>query len=245
MVRITPIQKTNSLYNDKNIPFKCLVFFYKVSFIIFGLDFGFIEFKTLGGKMQKIISFVQCVLVSAITLLLNYLQNHVIVTWYFNFIIQYLIYVLILMRIKKEATLFNIIHDLRTIDLGLKVNHASYKLEIKLFIVISVCFTYRILMTLYFYWVTLTCGHQKITNSSLYFLVLMALDVVRLSYAYTFYAISCRLKELGSLLTTKQSGFLSVQYLYRYIVDIAEHHKEAFAPVVRIHVKTIIRVYPL
>lgn len=223
MVKITP---TISLYYSNNKPFNRLVVAYKLTHILFGLDFGFIEIELWGiKKLQKALAVVQCI----VGILLNIFSynsknpNPLHLWWYFMAIAQYVVYVIILILIKKENTVSNLFQDIKAIDIGLRVNHASFNLEIKLFCTLVICVAYQLLVSFRYYYL-----QNSLFNSILHVSVLATIDLVRVTYAFMFYVIYCRLKVITLLLKEKQSGFLSIQYLYRSIVDVAEQHKNAF-----------------
>lgn len=228
MLKITRIPKSNSLfYKSDDKPFKYLVFLYKLSQILYGVDFGFFQFVISGIKIiPKVLAVVQCIIVICAKVIINRdrINSSVVgMLWNYLYDAEYFFYVLILVFIKKENTFYNLLQDIRTIDLGLKVDHASYNLEIKLFCIIAMCIANRVVLLILF--CVFNEIHIPFLNSITYLIVVTATDMVRVTYAFMLYAISCRLKVIVSLLKDKQSRVLSIQYLYKSIIDVATQHK--------------------
>lgn len=225
---------TNSLYHDRHIALKCLIFVYKTLHILFGLDLGFMKFKSCRVKIApKIVAVIQCIfhcIFAGKHLFRTDMPIFFGIRFSF-FLLHYFMCALMLTFIKYDSTFCNLFHDLRTIDLGLKVNHASYNLEVKLMLSMFTCLLFKISLgvnyCMYFTFCAITSW-----NSVLFVLALFASDVILITCAFMFYAINSRLKKLVSLLKAENSDFLSTQYLYKSIVDIAERHKVAFDPVV-------------
>lgn len=234
MVTITPLSKTNSLYYERHFALKCLLIVYKTLHILFGLDFGFIKFNCFGIKLApKIItaipSFFFCVFAG-----LDFFRAEVLLYYaicYFILHIQYFMCALMLNLIKDDSTFLNLYQDLRIIDLGLKVDHAFYNLEVKLLLSILACLCLRIIIAIG-HCTYLTFCVTSDWRHVMYLHTLFGLIVILITCSFMFFAINSRLKNLVSLLKAENSDFLSIQYLYKSIVDIAEKHKAAFDPVV-------------
>lgn len=234
MVKITPVSKTNSLYYDKHTSFKCVIFFYKIINIVFGLNFGFIKFKCFKYNISLICAIIQCTfyMILAGNSISHSTTPQPTKIWYIYLLVRYLTGVLLLSFIKEELTFCNLFHDLRTIDLGLKANHASYNLEVKLLLLIftHMCFRLTVSSLYCFYFELLLCISKW--NGFIHFFVFYSLDVLLITCGFMFYAINCRLKKLAALVMAESSNFLSKQYLYKSIVDIAEQHKTGIGLVV-------------
>lgn len=230
MVTAKPMSQTNSLFNDKNNTYKYLILIYKTFHIVFALHFGFFSLKSYKFKLFLVL---QCTFYC--TLAVNTLFSNELSFFYalrcLLYIFQYFMCVLMLTCIKNNSTFCNLFHDLRTIDSGLKVNHASYKFESNLFLSIIAALCYRLSSFL------LHCVFLGLCNFSIWTLVLyscifFAMEVVLITCSAMFYGIKYRLKILASLVKAENSDFLSLQHLYKAIVDIAEKHKAAISPVV-------------
>lgn len=194
MVKIIPIQKTNSLYNDNSLPFKCFILFYKTR-----KNKKIKKYINIINIIAKIFAILLSILICGLhsiyfcvfyTIIDSFVREELIwylLIWYSVFFIQHLLYVFILTRIKEEKTFCTLIQDLRAIDLGLKIHYASYNLEIKLFISVFVCFLCRVL--LYFAY----CIHFEtcVFNWKVFllYLVFVASDVVHVTYAFMFYVL--------------------------------------------------------
>lgn len=246
MVLITPLPKTNLLYREKQKAFKCLVILYKMFNIVYGLHFGFTKFNMFKINISpKIVVIIQCTFYSALvgTFIIHSTSPLDSIIWFITFFLQYSLCTLLLTFIKEDSTFCKLLHDLQTIDIGLKVNSASYNLEAKLLLSIFTCLLIRISLSL------LHCMLFKLCDSlswslTLYLFIFFGVDVVLLTCAFMFYAINCRLEKLESLVMAESSNFLSMQHLYKSIVDLAEKHKAGFSPLVSSTYITIMDVEP-
>lgn len=235
MVKVTVASKINSLYHGKDTSFKYVQLCYKVIHIMLGLNFGFIKVKCFKYKYISPVSVtIQCsfYMILAGNLLLRGISDVFGRVWYIAFFVRYYVYAIMLSFIKEELTFCNLFHDLRTIDLGLKVNHASYNLEVKLLLIVFTFLCFRLSITLSYclYFNIVICELKW--NAFVYFFTYFAMDILLTTCAFMFYAINCRLKKLTMLVMAENSDFISKQYLYKSIVDIAEQHKAAISPVV-------------
>lgn len=121
---------------------------------MFGLYFGFIKFKLR--ISPKIVLTLQCIFYCMAGKFLFYsIMSQEFFIGIITFLLQYFICALLLTFVKEDLTFCNLFNDLRTIDIGLKVNNVSYNLEIKLLLSIITCLLFRISVNL------LNCMYSK------------------------------------------------------------------------------------
>lgn len=196
-------------------------------FLIFGLYFGFHVKSGRTKYILRSIAIFQSLFLYSSGIYIIIKNSHEL-SAFSLFLIQHLIYSIQFARLKEGSTLYDISQDLRVIDIGLKVWNESYNMDLKLLVSYTLLFVYRISTTFFF-------GiHGNIVEAIPLVLLLSGLDVSRFVYSFMFYAINCRLKKLGKLLLDENADVITIQFLYKSIVDIAENFKNEYNIIVSI-----------
>lgn len=206
--------------------YTCLIIVYKLFHIFFGLDFGFLNVKSFKIKViSKVFAIMQSLMIFAFLCTDISSKNMIVTFWYISFLIQYVTCVLIVAFIKDDTSFSKLIHDLKT-------ERTTYHLEVKLLLSIVICGLYRASLLL------IHCSYYsndaclKYWHSILYALILFALDVILITYAFMFLALNCQIKNFILVLRLERFDFVSKQYLYKSIIDTLESYKASFDPVV-------------
>lgn len=211
-------------------PSQVMQAFYKMLHILSCLDFGYFEYKSAKAKVFWKLITVLCS-ASIIGLGLILMEHRGTLPWFLINFSYYFINVLFLICISSNKTVCQLHRDLQAIDTKLRVSSASYKLEIKL----MSCAIFGIVLQIIMY--TLFCGEKKdcvrpLIIRYVFLWLMVSLNIVPLSCAFAFYSLTCRLWRFLSILQTENRDNMSMQLIYKSIVDLAEMQKSASSPMV-------------
>lgn len=203
--------------------------------VLFSLNFGFLKPKASIKLALNLFSFIKCVVLSVLCIHQIYLHEGSTVTFWFSLhLILYLFSVSYLTFFQTDATICNLLAELRNVDLKLSVDDALYNLELKIVISILTCFLHRLIFTLCFCFFSNHCI-KPFWATIVFLFIYICLEICHVCYTFIFISVNCRLKKLYLALETAESNFTSFQCIYKSLIDITEKYKTAFDPVVSIN----------
>lgn len=211
-------------------PFLVMKTFYRMLYIFSCLDYGFFEQKSFGARLfWRIITVLRLVFFVGLDLIL--LDYGEFLPWLIFYFSYYFINVFILMSLSPNNTFYQLHCDLKNIDIQLQKSSSSYKLEIK----IVSCAIVDIVLKFVAY--TLFCMEKNycvrpVVARYVFLWLIISVGTVQLSCTFAFYSLFCRLKHFSFILQTENRDNLSMQFIYKSIVDLAEIQKSAFSPMV-------------
>lgn len=210
--------------------------FFQIINVLFSLNFGFSQPKPSLRVTLNLFSFIKCIMLSVVCVQQIYLHEGIFRTlWFCLHLVFYLFSVSYLSFSKTDATFCNLHVELQKIDTKLKVDDASYNLEIKIMLTILACVIHRLVSTLFFCVLTDNCL-KPYWASFIFLLLFNCLAICFVCYMFIFLSANCRLKTLSLALETTETNFISLQCIYKMLVDITEKYKNAFDPIVSTYI---------
>lgn len=202
--------------------------YFKFLRIFFCLDFGFFNYKSFKRQIfWKSITIIQFGIYCCLTLLTSSFRTASDSICFSYILCHYYIYVLSLLLISADKSLYSIFVAMNKVDIALRID-LSFITEIKTIAIIFSYFCYRSFINISYCLLSRSCFREGV-----YFLTFWVYgQSVIIYYSLVFHAISIRLKKFTSVLVKSNSGFSSLQTTYKAIVDLSEAHKNAFCPLV-------------
>lgn len=210
---------------------KGVVMMFRLLYLIFGLDFGYTNFRSHKTKcFVKCVSFIRSVIV-CVMFIVNCNMDYVTLNTlaYLN----YIIVVLILLLSEKRS--FCMLHeDLLAVDATLNVHNKFHDIARTLAILIAI-FMLKDIM-LFFALIEAMMGRifNVVGLLSFYFLIL-TVDIIILVYFNLYYAAYCRIRKLTYVIEDKHNSVICCQHVYRTIILSVEKAKVPFDLVVSVH----------
>lgn len=213
--------------------FRVMQIFYRILYFSSGLDFGFFEQKSYKQRFfWKILTAVISVFyICLVLILMDFTRQHL--PGAILYLCNYFLHVLLLTSTSQNKTFSQLHCDLKQIDIKLQKSSASFNLEKKL--LACSMFNAVLMYTVYFIY----CVHRNnclrpvLARYIFLWLVVLAVNMICVSYTFAFYALSCRLKNLACVLKTDHRDTLSMKFIYKSIVELAEMQKSSCSPMVR------------
>lgn len=204
---------------------------------MFSFDFGFYNFMSYKLKcFEKMCYFLKCLILTCTALL--YLAEEEfdisIHPWVMMYLIQYFIYVLVLIFFRSDSTLYKFECEIKDIDKMMKCEGASRVVEKRKALSIVTYSLIPLLLTLHSCAYLLPCSGY-ITSSILYIYLLTALETVMILNTFIFYSIYYRFVIFESNLRASSHDDLSYLFhIYQLYTDVAEKYKRSYDHLVSI-----------
>lgn len=216
----------NYTIKKKNKLFTVMSLLYQILFILGGMDHGFFRYKIVPVKVVKLYSFILCVALN-ITAFINiiFVSSLFRYSWLISVVIKYDLYILHLIFLRNNNYFFNLFEDLSVIDSKSGIG-SSTDVEMKLLISCFGWICVQSFSSLTYCYITQWC--ISTVRYSVANLMAICSDLFILTYAFMFYTIYSRMKQLSILLTKTESEFSTPQCIYRLYVDTIEKYKKAF-----------------
>lgn len=208
---------------------KYLFIFFRV---VFALNFGFTQFQSSRLKRtDKLLSFIQAsVLFVTFTYLFFYSHSNPYSTWYFLDVAIYYIFAIILLASKNSYHDFQL--DLYAFDSEIGMDSSKYKVEHKMFLACFILFIFKCSL-----FASYCVYYQNYCNFPVwimcgYFIAMLGVNIVILSYAFLFQSVHYRMKKFMSFVKNDNTDVVSCHYLYKTLVEVTEKMKKSYDLVV-------------
>lgn len=212
---------------------KFISIFYKFLHIASGVDFGFMTFESLKVKcISNFLIITRAVSFSVACMIQTYNDEKWIAVFrHAPHILQYLTYIWIFMRMKRDVTLSGCLTLFQHVDSKLNIKDISYSLGTKNLAVVFICLALRII------WACVLCIAYELCLTgvfkNLFYLFILALrDIVVIVNVFIFYFIKCRLGRFINFLEIDNAHIISFLRLYKIISDITLRLKQTYDSVV-------------
>lgn len=215
---------------------KLLIYLFRIYQIIFSVDLGFFEFKSLKIKfLWRFIAISQSFALGTFCLLSLFVTFNANATaiWYIAYMSQYFISVSIMHLISKDVTFYKFLNSLLDIDTQLNFQYFN-RISIKMLVAIIFSITSTIL-SIFIY----RCIYPE--NFFSYWIIqfihmfpTFTLDSIYIFYFFIFYSVNCRLVALTTVLNKKFTNIVPCYILYKSIIENTLKVKSCFDIVVSI-----------
>lgn len=203
--------------------------------IVFWFDFGFIRYKSTCHKLIVKISLAILTTVKGIICLtfLGFELGKFYVLFYSGFILEYYVYVAILLLTPEKKTYSKFLENLQWIDTKFKMSKCTNYFDFKTLTWCIFSFLFKIISS---------CTYCKYSNKcpkdiyvqGLFETVLLSLDIPLAVLCFVFHATSVRLVALRKCIKSNTLKPKQAQLIYKHLIDSVENIKKSFDPIVSI-----------
>lgn len=227
------VEKNNvRQYNITVIPKKNKLFFIFIQ-IFFGLDFGYIVYKSKKNKfLVKLTTFLVSVCYGIVIIsMLFEIGDNFYLTWGFKFFFEYYLYIFILIFTSDDRTFYFYQIQLQQFDNKVGVPTSSFKLANKMMFYIFFLFSFNVLVIFLYYGYSDDYELQMYLQL-LFFIPLLTYDIPIMILFFVYLSMFYRLERLKILIENRKSSIHSLLQHYRFLVDSIEKVMKSFTYIV-------------
>lgn len=222
-----------SKFESKPLPASMICLFIIVH-VVFALDFGFLQFESQSvKKLMKFFTLTQAtVLFFIVTYLFFYAYPNTYSIWYFMDAMIYYIFVIIISFSKNSYHDFQ--NDLHAFDREIEV-YSNFNVEYKIFVAFLLVLGFRCTLSASYCLYYVEYCVYPVQALSVYFVAMLGLNFVLITYAFLFQSVYYRMKNFTSFVKNVNTDVVSCHYLYKSLVEITVKAKKTFDIVVSIN----------
>lgn len=224
------VESKNKTTSESKTPSSNLKIFLIIFQIVFGYDFGFINYRSTRQKIIISIGFVTLPFVYGIAFILLILPdfNINIVIWYLVFVIECYSYIIILLLTSERNTFKKFLEHLQWIDSELKLENSSNYFDLKIILCCVIALAWKVWLRIY-----TSQPFSSIFAQIFYFFVFLPIRIPLVLLFFIFRATRVRLVALKALINEKPK---QAQILYKNLVDSVESVRKPFNFIVSIYI---------
>lgn len=209
-------------------PFRAMKLFFKILHVLCSLDFGFFEHDSKKKRyFWKVATIMNAIFVMCLTVMFfDDPYGDDLIFWVAFYYCHYFVNVLTLIFVSPKKTFCQLHRDLQAIDKELQTSSVSFQIEKKIIALIVFEFANSLITN------KLYALSNEEAPSFIFFWLVMITNIVHLCSAFVFHSIFRRLNYFSATLKTNSRDNLSMQHIYKSIVDLTELHKSTIDPLV-------------
>lgn len=221
--------------HKKNTSFsgKIKIFFILIQ-ILLSLDFGFIEYKTLKQKfLLKLMTFLVslCLGIFIVKMLYN-MGDYYYINWGLKFLLEYYLYILILIFTPEHRTFRFYQMKLQQFDSKIQVQTSSFKLDNKIMFCFMLLFSLD-MITIFLYYAYSDDYELQMYLQYIFYIPLRSYNLPLIIFYFVYLSMLYRLKQLNVYIESRKSSVLSTLRLYMFLSDSMDNVIKSFRYIVR------------